>query len=416
MQDETARQWLQSMFETALSAASPLGKFDPLPRGKAKGRTIVLGAGKAAASMAAAFERQWKRPVEGLVVTRYGHGCETKHVEVVEAGHPVPDDSGVRATERIMRLAAEATEDDRIVFLGSGGMSSLLVMPADGVTLEQKREITQRLLRSGAPIEHMNSVRRALSAVKGGRLAAACYPADLTTYLISDVRGDDPAVIGSGPTVQPAELEDYTDVLRKWDVEVADDILEAMERNKLPLLKRKPKVHVIATASRALKTVAAEVEIVGARHVMLGDSIFGDAREEARKMAVIARKLAEAVTTPTVLISGGETTVTVRGKGRGGRNMEFLLALGLELEGVDGIYAIACDTDGIDGTTEHAGAVLHPDTLKKMREAGVDPVECQEQNDSERAFASVDGLVTTGPTLTNVNDFRAVLVVPAGSD
>lgn len=415
MRDETAGAWLRSMFEAALSAASPHGRFDPLPRGRARGRTIVLGAGKAAASMAAAFERQWKRPVEGLVVTRYGHGCETRHVEVAEAGHPVPDDSGVRATERIMRIAREATEDDRIVFLGSGGMSSLLVMPASGVTLEQKREITQRLLRSGAPIEDMNSVRRALSAVKGGRLAAACYPADLTTYLISDVRGDDPAVIGSGPTVMPAELEGFREVLRKWDIEVPDGILEAMERNRLPLLKRKPKAHVIASASRALKTVAAEVEIVGARHVMLGDSIFGDAREEAGKMAVIARRLAEEVSAPTVLISGGETTVTVRGKGRGGRNMEFLLALGLELEGVDGIHAIACDTDGIDGTTEHAGAVLHPDTIAKMRKAGVDPVECQRQNDSERAFASVDCLVTTGPTLTNVNDFRAVLVVPAKS-
>ena len=398
------------MFDVALEAASPIGRIKPLPSKRIKGRTIVLGAGKAAASMAAAFEVAWGKPVEGVVVTRYDHGWPTRYIDVVEAAHPVPDAAGLVAARRIHRLASEATADDLVVFLGSGGMSALLVMPSEGITLEEKGKVTQDLLKSGAAISEINSVRRAMSAIKGGRLAAACEPAKLVSYLISDVPGDDPAVIGSGPTVTPSALADPFEVLEHRQIDITEDVRNAMRANKTPLLKKRPEAHVVIRPKDVMSAAALEATKYGVRPILLGDDIEGEARDVAKSMAVMVRKLAASVSEPTVLLSGGETTVTVRGKGSGGRNMEFLLALGLEVEGVEGVHAIACDTDGIDGMTSHAGAVLRPGAIQELRTAGIDPTDSLEQNDTEAAFMHDNSLVTIGPTRTNVNDFRGILV------
>ena len=404
--------FLRSLFDVAIAAAMPQGKIKPLPPRRVKGRTIVLGAGKAAASMAAALEKDWGMPVEGVVVTRYGHGTNTRHVEVVEAAHPIPDNAGLVAARRIQRLATEADADDLVIFLGSGGMSALLVLPANGITLEDKSKIGKDLLNSGASISEINSVRRALSAIKGGKLAAACYPARIVSYLISDVPGDNPAAIGSGPTVAPEGFLDPFKVLEQRNIEVPGDVLAAMKADKPPILKKKPEAHVIIRPRDMLNAVAKELAASKIRPVYLGDDVEGEARKVARTMAIMARKMAAEVSSPVVLLSGGETSVAVKGKGKGGRNLEFLLALGLELQDEKSISAIACDTDGIDGNTEHAGAILQPGTIDAIKDAGLDPEKCLDENDALEAFSAAKALVTTGPTLTNVNDFRAILVAP----
>lgn len=408
---ETDRDILAALFRAALSAAMPAGRFESCLPTPPKGRTIVLGAGKAAASMAAAFEAAWKHPCEGLVVTRYGHGMPTLSIEVVEAAHPLPNEAGQAAAERILALARAAGPDDLVVALISGGASALLSVPASGITLEDKRLVNRALLRSGMPIREMNVVRRSLSAVKGGRLALAAAPARVVTYVISDVPGDDPAVIGSGPTVR----EDHDPaaalaILDRCGIVPEERLRRAIERNAVqrggPVAA--DEVHRLATPMMALEAAADAARSKGIEPVILGDAIEGEAREVAADHARLALETVR--DRPFVLLSGGETTVTVRGEGRGGRNAEYLLALADALRGRQGISAIACDTDGIDGSEDNAGAWIDDRFPVEARERGVDIADHLRRNDAYTAFAALGRLVTTGPTLTNVNDFRAILV------
>ena len=442
-----ARALLLRLFEAAVAAADPArllpGRLPPPP----PGRTVVVGAGKAAASMAAAFERDWPHPLEGLVVTRYGHGVPCGRVEVVEAAHPVPDAAGQRAAARILELADGLGAGDLLVCLISGGGSSLLALPAPGLTLADKQEVNRRLLRSGATIAEMNCVRKHLSAVKGGRLAAAARPARVVTYLISDVPGDDPSVIASGPTVpDPTTFAQALAVLEKHGIGEPVAVLAHLRAGAAGPAAESPKpgdpafaadeVVMLATARGSLEAAAAAAASEGLTAVVLGDDLEGEARELAGRHALLAldtlkggestlTALREAVVCgaarldgpvliaprpPLVYLSGGETTVTVTGAGRGGRNAEYLLGLVLALDGRPGVGALACDTDGIDGTEDNAGAVATPDTLARAREAGLDPVACLAANDAYGLFAALGDLVVTGPTLTNVNDFRAILV------
>lgn len=408
--DEVA--FLKTLFDAALAAASPAGKITHLPD-PPKGRTIVLGAGKAAASMAAEFERAWGRPVEGLVVTRYLHGCPTRHVEVVEAGHPVPDPEGEATARRILDLARAATAEDLVVFLGSGGASALLSLPLEGITLEDKRGIARALLRSGAPIDEMNTVRKALSAIKAGRLAAAITPARCVTYLISDVPGDDPGTIGSGPTIAAdTGPEEALAICARRGIEFPERVRAAMRTHSAPAIETGP-VHMLATPQDALEAAAARARAEGVAAHIMGSNIEGEARDVAAVFAGIADQVSrksQPFAKPCVLLSGGETTVSVRGEGRGGRNTEFLLALALALDGRAGISALACDTDGIDGVDENAGAWIAPDTLERMAEADVDARAMLHNNDALTAFEAVAQVIVTGPTRTNVNDFRAILI------
>lgn len=406
---------LLALFEAALAAALPEGKFKGRLPEPPKGRTIVLGAGKASARMARAFEEEWGRPCEGLIVTRYGHGCETQHIEIVEAAHPVPDAAGHRAAQRILELARSAGPDDLVICLMSGGASALLTLPAEGMTLEDKQALNKALLKSGAPIGVMNKVRKAVSAIKGGRLAAAIAPARCVTYLISDVPGDDPGAIGSGPTIPEAsDPEAVLALMRRYDVAVTPEMEKVIRANtvsgeKLP----EQEVHMIATPLMALQAAEAKARALGLAPLILGDAIEGEAREAATVFAGIALSAAThgvPVKAPAVLLSGGETTVTVRGKGRGGRNVEFLLALAIALKGEKGISAIACDTDGVDGTEDNAGAWFDATILEEAAKAGLKPLDMLANNDGYSFFEGVDRLVKTGPTLTNVNDFRAILV------
>ncbi|WP_026869604.1 glycerate kinase type-2 family protein [Inquilinus limosus] len=409
------RAVLEALFQAALGAAYPETRMRHLLPEPPTGRTIVLGAGKGAARMARAFETLWPHPCEGLVVTRYGHGTPTERIEVVEAAHPVPDAAGRAAARRILDLARAAGPDDLVVFLISGGASALLSLPAEGLTLEDKQAINKALLRSGAPIQEMNAVRKAMSAIKGGRLAAAAAPARAVTYLISDVPGDEPGVIGSGPTVVGgADPETALAILRRYDIPVSDTVERAIRANAAPAeLPPGQDLHMLATPQMALEAAAAKARELGLTPLILGDALEGEAREVGRVLAGIAEQASrhdQPAPRPCVLLSGGETTVTVRGQGRGGRNVEFLLALAIQLQDRPGIAAIACDTDGIDGSEDNAGAWIDAATLAQGREKGLSAPEYLANNDAYSYFAALDRLVVTGPTLTNVNDFRAILV------
>lgn len=421
MNPPAPRPFLTQLFERALAAVDPgelLARHLPPPP---RGRTVVIGAGKAAARMAEAVERHWQGELSGLVVTRYGHGAPTARIEVIEAGHPVPDEAGVRAATRMLELVQGLGEDDLVLCLMSGGGSALLSLPAPGITAEEKREINRALLRSGAPIGEMNCVRRHLSRVKGGRLALACHPARVLTLVVSDVPGDDPAVVASGPTVPDGSSgADALAILGKYGIAVspaaravlADPALAAPMPDD-PRLARNETI-VIATAQAALDAAAETARQAGFTPLVLSNSIEGEAREVAIVHAAIARQVVEQgqpLRAPCVILSGGETSVTVRGQGRGGRNAEFLLALALALRGQAGVHAIACDTDGIDGTEDNAGAILGPDTLARAAAAGLDPAAMLANNDGYSLFAALGDLVVTGPTRTNVNDFRAMLIV-----
>ncbi len=415
-----SRRILTSLFRAAVTAAAPATCLPPFLPPRPKGRTLVVGAGKAAAAMAEALEDHWKGPLDGLVVTRYGHGLPTRMIEVVEAAHPVPDAAGKGAAERILRLVSGLTEDDLVICLISGGGSALLALPAPGLSLEEKRAVNRALLRSGADITEMNTVRKHLSAIKGGRLALAAWPAKVVTLAISDVPGDDPAVIGSGPTVaDPTTNADARAVLRKYRIALspaveavlADDAPETAKPGDPRLAGGE--VRLIATPRAALEAAAAAARAAGVTPVILGDTIEGEAREVARVMAAIARNVAahgEPAAAPCVLLSGGETTVTVTGEGRGGRNVEFLLALTLALKGARGISALAADTDGIDGSEDNAGALAFPDTLLRAAARGEDARARLADNDGYGFFHALDDLIVTGPTRTNVNDFRAILI------
>ena len=418
-----ARPLLARMFQAAIDAAAPDLCVPPHLPAPPRGRTVVVGAGKAAASMARAVEAHWPqdRPLSGLVVTRYGHGVgPLPRIEVVEASHPVPDDAGQRAAARMLEMVGGLGEDDLVLCLMSGGASALLALPAAGINLAAKQAVNRALLRSGAGIQDMNCVRKHLSAIKGGRLAAAARPARVLTLMISDVPGDDPSVIGSGPTVPDATtLADARAVLARYRIDPPEAVVAWLENPAAETPKpgdaafAHAQAVMIATPNAALEAAAAVARDAGFTPLILGDAIEGEASEVARVMAAMATHCAkhgQPAKPPCALISGGETTVTVRGQGRGGRNAEFLLALAVALDGHPGIHAIAGDTDGIDGTEDNAGAVLSPGTLRRARQRGLDPRGRLADNDGYGLFSALDDLIVTGPTLTNVNDFRAILV------
>lgn len=421
MHDEP-RHLLRAMFDAAVRAASPelrlAAHLPPAPRG----RTIVVGAGKASASMAQALERLWPGELTGLVVTRYGHAVPCERIEVVEAAHPVPDANGHQAAARMLELVRGLGPDDLVLALISGGGSSLLTLPAPGLTLADKQAVNAALLRSGAPIGEMNVVRKHLSAIKGGRLAAASHPARLVTLVISDVPGDDPAVIASGPTVPDAStFADALAVLRKYGITEPKAALDHLARTADETPKpgdprlEAASLAMIATPQQSLEAAAEVGRQAGVTPLILGDSLEGEAREVGRVMAGIARQTAirgQPSPPPVVLLSGGETTVTVRGQGRGGRNVEFLLSLAIELDGLADVYALAGDTDGVDGAEEVAGAIVTPDTLARAGALGVSAKAALSDNDGHGFFEALGDQVITGPTLTNVNDFRAILILP----
>jgi hydroxypyruvate reductase len=419
------RALLHRLFKAALAAADPAKVVPPHLPAPPKGRTLVVGAGKAAASMAAAVEANWPGPLSGLVVTRYGHGLALERIEVVEAGHPVPDAAGSRAAQQILERVNGLSPDDLVLCLVSGGGSALLTLPAAGISLEDKRAVTRALLTSGATISEMNCLRKHLSAIKGGRLGAAAAPARVVSLAISDVPGDDPAVIASGPTVpDPTTFADARAILAKYRIEppasVAAHLVVGRDETPKPGDPRlaHAEFRLIATPQAALVAAAAAARAAAVMPVILGDAVEGEAKDVALVHAAIARQAASgrlivgerALEPPLVLLSGGETTVTVRGRGRGGRNAEFLLALAVALDGTPGIHAIACDTDGIDGTEENAGALIGPDTFTRASQAGVNLKARLAENDAYGAFLALGDLVSTGPTLTNVNDFRAILI------
>ena len=414
---------LRAMFRAAVDAAAPGLCVPPNLPPPPRGRTIVVGAGKAAAAMAHAVEAHWPsdRPLSGLVVTRYHHGVgPLARIEVVEAGHPVPDAAGREAAARMLEMVRGLGADDLVLCLISGGASSLLGLPADGIALADKQAVNRALLHSGAAIGEMNAVRKHLSAIKGGRLAQAAAPAEIVTLLISDVPGDDPSVIGSGPTVPDrSTLADARAVLARYGIEAPESVqarlLDARAETPKPGdgAFARARTVMLATPQDSLEAAASVARAAGVTPVILGNAIEGEASEVARVMAAIALQCAahgQPAPPPCVLISGGETTVTVRGRGRGGRNAEFLLALAVALDAHTGIHGIACDTDGIDGTEDNAGALLAPDSLARAASLGIAARDRLADNDGYGFFAALGDLVTTGPTLTNVNDFRAILI------
>ncbi len=416
----TPRFFLTNLFQAAVRAADPAACVPHHLPQPPKGRTLVVGAGKAAAAMARAVEDHWPGELSGLVVTRYGHGVPCRRIEVVEAAHPVPDAAGQDAAARMLAMVRELTSDDLVLVLISGGGSALLALPWEGVTLADKQQLSRALLKSGAGIGEMNCVRKHLSAIKGGRLATAAYPARVVTLVISDVPGDDPAVVASGPTLaDPTTCADALAILDKYRIEAPHNVKAVLASG----VSETPKpgdvrfahceTRVIATARGALAAAAEAARAAGVTPLILGDAIEGEAREVAKVMAGIALSCTqhgEPACPPCVLLSGGETTVTVRGNGRGGRNAEFLLALAVALDGHPGIHAIAGDTDGIDGSEDNAGALLAPDTLSRAAARAVDAKARLADNDGYGFFSALNDLVVTGPTRTNVNDFRAILI------
>ena len=414
------REFLLSLFRAAVDAADPMRIVPPHLPAPPRGRTLVIGAGKASAQMARAVELHWRHPLQGLVVTRYGHGVATEQIEIVEAAHPVPDQAGLDAAGRMLELVRGLTSDDLVLCLISGGGSSLLPQPLSGLTLADKQQVNRALLRSGASISEMNCVRKHLSAIKGGRLGAACAPARVVTLLISDVPGDDPSVIASGPTVaDPTTCADALAILQKYSIGEPIAALDILRRASDetpkpgdPRLARAETI-MIGTPQASLEAAAQVAHEAGVAPLILSDAIEGEARDVALMHAAIARQVAargQPARPPCVLLSGGETTVTVRGSGRGGRNAEFLLALTIALDANPRVHAIACDTDGVDGTEDNAGATTGPDSLRRAAELGLRAKDFLANNDGYSFFASLGDLVVTGPTLTNVNDFRAILV------
>jgi glycerate 2-kinase len=409
--------FLRALFDAAVSAADPMRVVPAHLPPRPQGRVVVIGAGKASARMAEAVESAWG-PCEGLVITRYGYARPTQGIEIAEAAHPVPDEAGAKATARMLDLVAGLGEGDFVLALISGGASALLVAPVDGVTLAEKRAVNAALLASGAPIGAMNVVRRALSRVKGGQLAAAAHPARMLALMISDVPGDDPAIIGSGPTVG-VDPGDPAALAARWSLTLPASVRTALAHPSgviAPGDARLSRVEnrIIAAPSQSL---AAAAGLAADCVHLLGDAVEGEAREVAADHAARALAIRAGLTPgaqPVLLLSGGELTVTIRGDGTGGPNAEYALALALALDGAPGIHAIACDTDGVDGGAEVAGAIIDPDTLSRARARGLDPAAALQSNDAHGFFAAIDGQVVTGPTLTNVNDFRAILILPPG--
>jgi len=416
------RQLLLDMYSNAVNAVSAekcMPRFVPAPA--TNGRTLVIGAGKGAAAMAKVVEQNWPGELSGLVVTRYGHGVACTQIEVVEAAHPVPDQAGRDAAVRMMQMVRGLTENDLVICLISGGGSALLTLPAEGITLEQKQAINKALLKSGATIFEINCVRKHLSAIKGGRLALACAPARVVTLLISDIPGDDPRIIASGPTLPDASTcAEALAVLQKYGIDLPDAVRlhlrsGAGETPKPGDARFAHNIdHVIATARDALEAAAGTARAAGITPYILSDAMEGEARDVALVHAALAKQVARhdhPFRKPCVIISGGETTVTVRGQGRGGRNTEFLLSLAVALDGRPGVYAIACDTDGIDGSENNAGAVYLPDSMARAEKQELQARALLANNDGYSFFSALGDLVVSGPTRTNVNDFRAVLIL-----
>ena len=408
------------MFDAAVAAAQPALCLPPHLPPPPKGRTIVIGAGKASAAMARALEDHWAGPLEGLVVTRYGYEVPCERIEIVQAAHPVPDAAGIEAAQRIRQLGTGLTADDLVIALISGGGSSLLVAPGEGLTLSDKQAVNTALLHSGASISEMNCVRRHLSSLKGGRLAAQCHPAQVWTLLISDVPGDDPIDIASGPTVaDPTTCADALAIVERYRISVPAAVRHLLESGAGETIKpgdprlQGIQTRMITAPQIALEAAAQVARDAGITPYILGDSLEGEARDLGKAMAGITRQVAlhgQPFKTPCVLLSGGEATVTLRGTGRGGRNVEFLLSLGVALNGLPGVYALAGDTDGVDGAEEIAGALLTPDTLARAWALGTNPRSSLDNNDGHGFFQALGDAVVTGPTLTNVNDFRAILI------
>ncbi len=417
----TDRALLRALFDAAVAAADPARVIAAHLPEKPKGRTVVVGAGKASAAMASAFEKAWDGPLEGLVVTRYGHGAPCRDIEIVEASHPVPDAAGRAAAGRILETVTGLTADDLVVALVSGGGSALLSLPAAGVSLEDKQRVNKALLSSGATIGEMNCLRKHLSAIKGGRLAAAAAPARVVTMIISDVPGDDPAVIASGPTVpDPTTATDALEILHRYALDVPPSVRAWLDDPACETPKPGDEVfsgndvRMVATPMMALRAAADLAKAHGLAPLILGDALEGEAREVGTVLGGIAHSVRTnglPVAAPAVILSGGETTVTLRtGEGRGGRNTELLLSLARVIRGEATMAAIACDTDGIDGSEDNAGALADGDTVDRLRDCGTNADALLARNDAWGAFEALGDLVVTGPTLTNVNDFRAIIV------
>jgi hydroxypyruvate reductase len=417
---------LLESFSVAVKAADPLHIVPQhLPK-PPKGRTLVAGAGKAAAAMAQAVERNWPSdaPFDGLVVTRYGHGLPTNTIKVVEAGHPIPDSHGEQASRAILTMVSTLTPDDVLLCLFSGGGSSLLALPVDGISLQDLKEITQQLLHCGASIQEINTVRKHLSAIQGGRLAAACM-APVLALIISDVTGDAATHIASGPCApDPTTFSDALAVLDRYDLDAPSTIKRILCAGRDGALHETPKTgsaifaqvenRIIANAHASLVAAAHYFQSHGITPLILGDTVTGEAREIAKSYAAFAREIRyypHGLKAPVALLSGGETTVTIKGNGRGGRNTEFLLSLLIELDGLEEVYALACDTDGLDGSENNAGALITPDSLARARKLGLNATEFLSNNDAYTFFQQLNDLVITGATYTNVNDYRAILIL-----
>jgi glycerate 2-kinase len=406
------RPFLRALFDAAVTAATPANCMSPWLPPRPDGRVIVVGAGKAAAGMARELERRWDGPLEGQVVVPYGHGVACRWIEVIEASHPVPDEAGVAAAAEILDNVSSLSADDTVVCLISGGGSSLLCLPADGVSLAEKQVISSQLLKSGAAIHEINCVRKKLSAIKGGKLAAASAPAAVITLIISDVPGNDVSAVASGPTLSDTgSPSEALNILARYGISISDNVRAAIENNA-PLIVDEGDVRILATSDDALLATAALATEHNITPFTLGD-LTGDARSLAIEHAELALQIVAGfgpVEPPCVVLSGGETTVDVRGDGRGGRNGEYALSLAIALNGHPAVYAIACDTDGIDGSGDNAGSFVTPNSLRRAEAAGIDARKMLERNDSYEFFTQTLDLIVTGPTRTNVNDFRAILI------
>lgn len=418
------KQFLTDLFTRAVAKADPMKMLGPFLPERPKGRLIVIGAGKASARMAEAAEAHYG-PCEGYVITRYGYERPCSGIEIVQAAHPVPDQAGVRATRALLNRVSDLQPDDLVVALISGGGSALLCAPVDGVTLAEKQALNDQLLASGAPISDMNVIRKQLSKVKGGRLAAACYPAQLVSLLISDVPGDDPQLIASGPTVgNDSTPQQALDLLDKWGIDLAPHVRAAIGKQTGAVTPDDPRLanaitKIIAAPSKSLTVAAKEASAQGIEARILGDALEGEARDLGAQHARLALKLQAELgdgDPPILLLSGGECTVTRTGNGIGGPNAEYTLAAAIALEGKAGIHVLACDTDGVDGAAEVAGAYAGPDVVERAAKAGVSAQEALANNDAHSFFAAADSQIITGPTLTNVNDFRAIFIVADSSE
>lgn len=418
MDNENARDCLTKIFQAAVLAADPLNVLARHLPEKPKGECIIVGAGKAAASMASAVELAWPDvPIRGVVVTRYGHGVPTKYVKVREAGHPVPDENGARAALEVCETIKSAKNNDLVIVLISGGGSALLPMPKPPITLSEKIQTNKLLLKSGLSIDEMNDVRRSMSLIKGGGLAKM-VPDDveLLTLAISDVPGDNPLAIASGPTVCPPKTKpDTRTILEKLGDQLPASVRRAVNNSPVGLQQQRGEFKLIASPITSLKAAAKVAQEQGLRPLILGDALEGEAAELGKTLAGITNSITQhqlPISSPAILISGGETTVTISNKryGRGGRNTEFLLSLLLKLSKNSSVHALAADTDGIDGTEDAAGALIHPDTIEQAEELKLDAKSYLSAHDSYSFFAATDCLLKTGPTFTNVNDFRAILI------